>query len=161
MANKIKGLGTSKGVTIEIALARTKDGREILVAGINSGANPFNKAQLAQMAAWGINVAPQAAKGMKLGPHAEENIAAFLQLIEGTGVRWSKAVVGVVKPGGSSYVCGPCHTTRAPPRTTGRGLRHHTTSAPAMTPTSSSSIQRDAQQQEGHACAAATIRSAA
>ena len=31
-------------------------------------------------------------------------------------------------------------TTKAPPRTTGRGLRHHRTSAPAMTPTSSSSV---------------------
>jgi hypothetical protein len=31
-------------------------------------------------------------------------------------------------------------TTKAPPRTTGRGLRHHRTSAPAMTPTSSTSV---------------------
>ena len=31
-------------------------------------------------------------------------------------------------------------TTKTPPRTSGRGLRHHRTSAPEMTPTSSSSL---------------------
>jgi hypothetical protein len=31
-------------------------------------------------------------------------------------------------------------TTKAPPRTTGRGLRHHRTSAPAMTPKSSTGV---------------------
>jgi hypothetical protein len=110
MANKLKGLGDqAKGVTIEIVLARTKDGKEILVAGINSGAKGgFNKAQLALLEAWGVNVAPQQALGMKHSPHAEENIAAFLQALGARGLRWSRGVVGAIKPGGSSYVCQAC-----------------------------------------------------
>jgi RHS repeat-associated protein len=109
MANKIKGLGDqAKGVTIEIVLARTKEGKEILVAGINSSNKGFNKAQLAQLKAWGVNVAPQIAKGTPKGPHAEQNIAAFLEKFGAVGVRWSKAIVGAIKPGGSSYVCKGC-----------------------------------------------------
>jgi RHS repeat-associated protein len=107
LANKIKGLGQGKGATVEIALARTKDDKEILVAGINSGAKELNEAQLNQLKEWGINVAPQTAIG-KGGPHAEQNIGAFLHQIGARGVRWSKAVVGAWKPTGSSYHCEGC-----------------------------------------------------
>lgn len=109
LANKIKGLGQSKGATVEIVLAKTKDGRQILVAGINSGAKKgLNSAQLAQLEEWGVNVAPQVAKGMENSPHAEQNIAAYLTSVNSRGVRWSKSVVGELKPSGSSYVCDVC-----------------------------------------------------
>jgi len=111
MANKVKQLGRQKrGVTIEIALATTKEGKQILVAGINTGARKgFNAKQLEQLKEWGVNVAPQYLKEMKkMAPHAEENIASFLKEIGANGVRWSKAVVGEVKAGGSSYVCEVC-----------------------------------------------------
>ena len=108
LANKIKGLGQMKGATVEIALAKTKEGQEILVAGINSGSKGFNPKQLNQLKEWGINVAPQLLKGIKNAPHAEENIAAFLHGIGATGIRWSQSVVGKWKPGGSSYVCYNC-----------------------------------------------------
>lgn len=111
LANRIKGLGQGRGATVEIALAKTKDGKEIkeiLVAGINSGAKGLNDAQRLQLEQWGINIAPEIAKGMEGAPHAEENIAAYLIQIGATGVRWSKAVVGEWRPGGGSYVCGVC-----------------------------------------------------
>ncbi|MFI5915060.1 SpvB/TcaC N-terminal domain-containing protein [Dactylosporangium sp. NPDC051541] len=109
LANEIKGLGQGKGATVEIVLAKTKDGQQILVAGINSGSKGgLNAAQRAQLKKWGVNIAPRAAKGMKGAPHAEENIAAYLSGIKARGVRWSKAVVGKHKPGGSSYVCRAC-----------------------------------------------------
>ena len=108
LANKVKGLGQGKGATVEIVLAKTKDGKQILVAGINSGSKGLNAAQLKQLEEWGINVAPEIAKGMKGAPHAEENIAAFLSGIGARGERWSQAVVGSLKPSGSSYVCQPC-----------------------------------------------------
>jgi len=109
MANWLKGLGDqTEGVTIEVVLARAKGGKEILVAGINSSAEPFNEAQLAQLKAWGVKVAPQQTTGMERAPHAEENIAAFLQSIGATGLRWSRGIVGAIKPGGSSYVCETC-----------------------------------------------------
>ncbi len=109
LANKIKRLGQGRGATVEIALATTKDGKEILVAGINSGSRGFNKAQLKQLKEWGVTVAPRLLAGMKKGPHAEENIAAYLDSIGAKGVRWSKAVVGKLKnSGSSSYVCHVC-----------------------------------------------------
>ena len=108
LANKIKGLGQGKGATVEIVLATTKDGKQILVAGINSGSKGLNATQLKQLEEWGVNVAPEIAKGMKGAPHAEENIAAYLSSIGARGERWSKAVVGSLKPSGSSYVCQPC-----------------------------------------------------
>jgi hypothetical protein len=111
MANEVKKLGQQhEGVTIEIALATTKEGKQILVAGINTGARGgFNAKQLAKLKEWGVNVAPQYSKEMKRkAPHAEENIASFLQEIGASGVRWSKAIVGKIKAGGSSYVCDVC-----------------------------------------------------
>lgn len=108
LANKIKGLGQGKGATVQIALAITKKGKQILVAGINSGSKGLNTVQLKQLEEWGVNIAPLIKRGMKGAPHAEENIAAFLDSIGARGVRWSKAVVGSLKPSGSSYVCGPC-----------------------------------------------------
>jgi hypothetical protein len=97
---------------VEIALAKTKEGKKILVAGINSGSDSFTTAQLAKLKEWGVNVAPETLKGaMKdLGaPHAEANISAFLQSIGARGLRWSKAVVGEWKPNGvNSYVCPDC-----------------------------------------------------
>jgi RHS repeat-associated protein len=103
LANRIKGLGQMRGATVEIVAARLADGRQILVAGINSGAR-WTRAQLAELQRLGIEVAPQVARGMRRGPHAEENIAAHLQSIGARGERWSRAVVGE----GGSYVCGPC-----------------------------------------------------
>jgi hypothetical protein len=110
LANQVKGLGQGRGATVEIALARTRDGKEILVAGINSGSKGLNAAQLRQLEEWGVNVAPEIAKGMKGAPHAEENIAAYLHSIGARGVRWSRAVVGELKPSGSSYVCQACQS---------------------------------------------------
>jgi hypothetical protein len=108
LANEIKELGQGKGATVEIALATTKDGKEILVAGINSGSKGLTAAQMEQLEKWGVNIAPEFAKGMKRAPHAEENIAGFLESIGARGERWSKAVVGELKPSGSSYVCYVC-----------------------------------------------------
>ena len=54
-------------------------------------------------------MAPRYLKEMKdMAPHAEENIAAFLQEIGAKGVRWSRASVGEVKAGESSYVYDVC-----------------------------------------------------
>jgi hypothetical protein len=108
LANKVKGLGQGKGATVEIVLARTKDGKQILVAGINSGSKGLNASQLKQLKEWGVNIAPEIAKGMKGAPHAEENIAAYLSSIGARGERWSQSVVGALKPNGSSYVCNVC-----------------------------------------------------
>jgi hypothetical protein len=108
LANEIKGLGQGKGATVEIALATTKDGKQILVAGINSGSKGLNEAQKKQLEKWGVNIAPDILKGMEGAPHAEENIAAYLDSIGARGKRWSKAVVGELKPSGSSYVCYVC-----------------------------------------------------
>ena len=54
-------------------------------------------------------MAPRYLKEMKdMVPHAEENIAAFLQEIGVKGVRWSRAIVRELKAGGSPYVCDVC-----------------------------------------------------
>lgn len=113
LANKIKGLGQGRGATVEIVLATTKDGKQILVAGINSGAKKgLNAAQLKQLEDWGVNVAPSLYTGkMDKGQalHAEENIAAYLSQIGARAQRWSKAVVGAWNPSGKrSYVCPTC-----------------------------------------------------
>lgn len=114
MANEIKALGQKKGATVQVVLAKLPDGGEVLVAGINTGASGWTRAQRDQLGALGINIAPDAVpKGqLKLdnggAPHAEENMGAFLKKIGARGERWSKAVVGEVKPGGSSYVCKVC-----------------------------------------------------
>ncbi len=111
MANQIKGLGQGRGATVEIALA-SKDGKQILVAAINSGAKAgLNAAQLEQLRKWGVNIAPQVVKGMEGAPHAEENIAAYLTAIGARAVRWSQAVVGEWQAGRpSSYVCRACRS---------------------------------------------------
>ena len=114
MANEVKALGQQRGATVEIVLAKLPNGRQILVAGINSGSRGWTKAQRAQLAAWGVNIAPDSIPKAQLNKadggalHAEENMGAFLQKIGARGERWSKAVVGETKPGGSSYVCKGC-----------------------------------------------------
>ncbi|MFZ4657597.1 MAG: SpvB/TcaC N-terminal domain-containing protein [Caldilineaceae bacterium] len=109
LANRIKGMGQMEGATVEIALARMKDGRRIFVAGLNSSAR-WSQTQLDELKRLGINVAPQQATdmGKKEGgaPHAEENIAGYLQEHRAKGERWSRAVVG--KRG--SYVCNACES---------------------------------------------------
>jgi hypothetical protein len=93
-------------------LAVTREGRRILVAGINSGSRGgFNAAQLQRLREWGVNIAPQELRGeMGRGMefHAEENIATYLQQIGARAERWSRAVVGEQRPSGSSYVCPRC-----------------------------------------------------
>jgi hypothetical protein len=108
LANRIKKLGQFAGTTVEIALAETTDGRQVLVAGINSGSNGFNASQLKQLEDWGINVSPEWAKKMKRGPHAEENMAAYMDATALRGLRRSRAVVGKLRASGNSYVCSAC-----------------------------------------------------
>lgn len=114
MANKIKALGQQEGATVEIVLAKMPNGDAVLVAGINTGAKGWTRAQRDQLEALGVNIAPDSIPKGQLtrenggAPHAEENMGAFLKQIGARGERWSKAVVGKVKPGGSSYVCKAC-----------------------------------------------------
>lgn len=113
MANRVKGLGQQGGATVEIALAKLSGDRRILVAGLNSSAKKLNAEQLDLLRQWQVNIAPNSGSGMTLkeggAPHAEQNIAAYLQSVRARGERWSRAVVGAVKPSGnSSYVCDAC-----------------------------------------------------
>ncbi|MFZ6008965.1 MAG: hypothetical protein ACOYXT_01360, partial [Bacteroidota bacterium] len=105
LANRIKGLGQMSGATVEIALVRLANGRQIMVAGINSSAR-WTARQLAELKRLGIEVAPQVLKGMKNAPHAEENIAAHVASMGGRAERWSRGVVGNGSRG--SYVCTNC-----------------------------------------------------
>jgi RHS repeat-associated protein len=109
LANRIHGMGQRSGATVEIAQAITSDGRTIFVAGTNSSAG-WSAEQLAELERLGIEAAPINASSMTRGeggaPHAEENIAAFLDSIGARGVRWSRAVVGE----GGAYVCRSCQS---------------------------------------------------
>lgn len=116
-ANVVKGRmpkARHRGVTVEIAQAETTTGgakSTIFVAGINSSARGFTDEQLELLKTWSVRVAPCTAPGMKKGPHAEENIAAYLQSIGARCVRWSHAVVGAhidTARGSRSYVCHAC-----------------------------------------------------
>jgi hypothetical protein len=110
LANQVKRLGQMSGAVVQIVLAITKDGKRILVAGINSGSKGFTAAQLALLKSWGVNIAPETLKGMEESPHAEENIAAYLQSIRARPLKWSKAVVGEVKAESKSYICSKCRS---------------------------------------------------
>lgn len=113
-ANLVKGRGQQRGATVEIAQAETGaagTAATLFVAGINSSARRFRAEQLALLKTWNVRVAPCIAPGMKQGPHAEENIAAYLESIGARGVRWSHAVVGAhidTARGSRSYVCHAC-----------------------------------------------------
>lgn len=115
-ANVVKGRGQQRGATVTIAQAEETHGakvRRFYVAGINSGSRGFTKDQLELLATWNVRIAPCIAKGMKKGPHAEENIAAYLSEIRARGLRWSHAVVGAhidTARGSRSYVCHACRS---------------------------------------------------
>ena len=115
-ANVVKGRGQQRGATVTIAQAEEKHGAEMrrfYVAGINSGSRGFTDKQLELLTTWNVRIAPCVAKGMKKGPHAEENIAAYLSEIRAKGLRWSHAVVGAhidTARGSRSYVCQACRS---------------------------------------------------
>ena len=115
-ANVIKGKGQQRGATVTIAHAAEAHGNDVrrfYVAGINSGSRGFTEEQLELLHCWNVRIAPCIAKGMKKGPHAEENIAAYLSEIRARGLRWSHAVVGAhidTARGSRSYVCQACRS---------------------------------------------------
>jgi len=110
LANFIKSLGQGRGATVQIALARSQDGKRFLVTGLNSTAK-WTQAQLDKLGNLGINIAPQKLPELKRKDgegtiHAEQNIASYLKTYGLRGERWSCAVVGTE----GSYICKDCQS---------------------------------------------------